>query len=215
MYGCVSRTIKKAERWRIDAFESTLESPLDCKEIQPVNLKWNQPWIFIRRTDAEMLILCPPNVKNWLIGKDPDTGKDWRQEEKGTTKDEVVGWHHHLNGHESEQAWGDGEGQRSLSWCSPWGHRVRHDWVNNNSYFHLLSFSFGSFSAFKARPKPDSCLVNCPLCIFVSWLLHTGTYAFWLTLHRESRLRLSEAPCLGLLSTFPLSLLASGNPVSV
>ena len=82
--------------------EKTLESPLDCKEIQPVHPKGNQSWIFIGRTDAEAEtpILWPPDVKNWLIGKDPDAGNNWRQEEKGMTEDEMVGWHHRLNGHE-------------------------------------------------------------------------------------------------------------------
>ena len=84
--------------------EKTLESPLDCKEIQPVNPKGNQSWIFIGTTDAdaEAPILWPLDVKNWLIWKDPDSGKDWRHEEKGMTEDEVVGWHHWLNGHEFE-----------------------------------------------------------------------------------------------------------------
>ena len=82
--------------------EKILESPLDCKEIQPVHPKGNQSWILIGRIDveAETLILWPPDVKNWLIWKDPDGGKDWRQEEKGSTEDEMVGWHHRLNGHE-------------------------------------------------------------------------------------------------------------------
>ena len=115
---------KKAEHLRIDVLtvvlEKTLESPLDCKEIQPVNPKGYQPWIFIGRTDAEAPILWPPDVKNWLIGKDLDAGKDWRQEDKGTAEDEMVGWHHRLNGHESEQTLGDGEGQRSLACCRPW-----------------------------------------------------------------------------------------------
>ena len=106
IYGCESWTIKKAEYWRIDAFEleETLESPLDRKEIQPVNPKRNQPWIFIERIDAEAEtpILWPPDVKNWLIAKDPDAGKDWRREEKGTTEDEMVGWNHRLTGHEFE-----------------------------------------------------------------------------------------------------------------
>ena len=95
--------------------EKTLESPLDCK-IKPVNPKGNQSWIFIGRTDAEseIPILWPPDVKNWLIGKDPDAGKDWGQEEKGMTEDEMVGCHHQLNGHEFEQALGDCEGQRSM-----------------------------------------------------------------------------------------------------
>ena len=103
--------------------EKTLESPLDCKEIHPVSPKGNQPWIFIGRTDAEAeaLILCPPDAKNWLLGKDPDAGKDWRQEEKGMTEDEMVGWHHRLNGHEFEQAPGVGDGQGSLVCYSPWG----------------------------------------------------------------------------------------------
>ena len=87
--------------------EKTLESPLDCKEIKPVNPKGNQPWIFIGRTDAEALILWPPNMKCWLIGKDPDAGKDWVQE-KGVTEDGMVGWHHQLSGHEFGQTLGDG-----------------------------------------------------------------------------------------------------------
>ena len=90
--------------------------PLDCKEIQPVHSKENQSWIFTGRTDAEAEtpILWPPDVKNWLIGKDPDAGKDWRQEEKGTTEDEMVGWHHRLNGHEFEWAPGVGDRQGGL-----------------------------------------------------------------------------------------------------
>ena len=111
--------------------EKTLESPLDCKEIQPVQPKRNQSLIFIGRTDgeAETPILWPPDAKSWLIVKDPDVGKDWSQEEKGTTEDEMVGWHHRLNGHEFEQASGDSEGQGSLACYSPWDcKRVGHDW---------------------------------------------------------------------------------------
>ena len=102
--------------------EKTLESPLDCKEIQPVHPKGNQSWIFIARTDAEAetLILWLPDSKKWLVGKDPDAWKDWRQEEE-MTQDETVGWHHWLDGHEFEQAPGVGDGQRSLVCCSPWG----------------------------------------------------------------------------------------------
>ena len=108
--------------WTVE-LEKTLKSPLDSKEIQPVHTKGNQSWMFIGRTDAEpeTLILWPPNVKNWLIGKDPDAGKDWRWEEKGTTEGEMVGWHHRLNGHEFEQAPGVGDGQGGLACCSPWG----------------------------------------------------------------------------------------------
>ena len=111
--------------------EKTLGSPLDCKKIQPVHPKRNQSWIFIERTDAEAEtpILWPPDVKNWLTEKDPDAGKDWRREEKGLTENEMVGWHHRLSGHEFEQSLGDGEEQGSLACCSPWGHRVRHDWA--------------------------------------------------------------------------------------
>ena len=111
----------------------TLESPLDCKEIKPVNPKGNQSWIFIGRTDveAEAPVLWPPDVKNWLIRKDLDSGKDWRQEEKGTTEDEIVGWHHRLNGYESEQAAGNGEGEGSLVCCSPKGHKESSN--NNNN----------------------------------------------------------------------------------
>ena len=95
--------------------EKTLESPLDCKETQPIHPKGNQSWIFIGSTDAEAEapILWPPDVKNWLIGKNPDAGKDWRQEEKGTTLDEMVGGHHQLDGHEFEQALEVGDGQGS------------------------------------------------------------------------------------------------------
>ena len=102
--------------------EKTLESPLDCKEIQPVHLKGNQSWIFIGRTDAaaETPILWPPDGKNWLIGKDPDAGQDWRQEEKGMTEYKMVGWHHRLDGHEFEQAPEVGDRQRSLACHSPW-----------------------------------------------------------------------------------------------
>ena len=97
--------------------------PMDSKEIKPVNPKGNQLWIFIGRTDAEAEapILWPPDAKNGLTGKDPDAGKDWRQEDKRTTEDEMVGWHHQLNGQEFEQALGVGDGQGSLACCSPWG----------------------------------------------------------------------------------------------
>ena len=109
--------------WTV-VLKKTFESPLDCKEIQPVHPKGNQSWIFIGRTDVETEtpILWPSDVKNWLIGKDPDAGKDWRRE-KGTTEDEMIGWHHWLNGHEFEYALGIGDGQGSLSCCCSWGHK--------------------------------------------------------------------------------------------
>jgi len=110
--------------WTV-VLEKTLESPLDCKEIKPVNPKGNQSWILTWRTDAEAetSILWPPDAKNWLLGKDPDAGKNWRQEEKGTTEDEMVGWHHWLDGKlwASSGSWNDGQG--SLACCSPRGHK--------------------------------------------------------------------------------------------
>ena len=114
---------------RTVVLKKMLWGPLDSKEIKPVNPEGNQPWIFIGRTDAdaEAPILWPPDAKNWLIGKDPDAGKDWGQEEKGVTEDEMVGWHHRLNGHEFEQTLGDGERQGSLAFIG--SQRVRHDLV--------------------------------------------------------------------------------------
>ena len=108
--------------WTV-VLEKTLERPLDCKEIQPVHPKGNQSWVFTGRTDteAETSIFWPPDAKNWLIGKYPDAGKDWRREKKGTTEDEMAGWHHRLNGHEFEKAPGIGDRQGSLACCSPWG----------------------------------------------------------------------------------------------
>ena len=120
--------------WTV-VLQKTLESPLDCK-IKPVNPEGSQSWIFIGRTDteAETPILWPPDAKNWLIGKEPDAGKDWRQEEKEVTEDEMVGWHHRLNGHEFEQTLGDGEGQGSLSFLSPWSCKESDmtEWLSNN-----------------------------------------------------------------------------------
>ena len=108
--------------------EKTLESPLDCKEIQPVHPKGDQSWVFIGRTDAkaETPILWPHDVKSWLNGKDPDAGRDWGQEEKGITEDEMAGWHHCLNGHEFEQTLRDGEGQESLA-CAV--HEAEKNWT--------------------------------------------------------------------------------------
>ena len=105
--------------WTV-VLEKTLESPLDCKEVQPVHPKADKSWVFIGRTDveAEPLILCPPDEKSWCIGKDPDAGKDLGQEEKGMTEDEMVGWHHQLNGHGFGWTPGVGDGQRGLACCS-------------------------------------------------------------------------------------------------
>ena len=108
--------------------EKTLEHPLDCKEIQPVHPKGDQSWVFIGKTDveAETPILWPPHVKSWLIGKDPDAGKDWGQEEKGVVEDEMVGWYHWLNGRESEWTLGFGDGQGGLVCCNSWGRKKLH-----------------------------------------------------------------------------------------
>ena len=123
--------------------EKILETPLDCKEIKTVNPKGYQSWIFIGRTnaEAESPVLWPPDEKSWLIGKDPDAGKDWGQEEKGMTEDEMVGWHHRLNGHEFEQTPGDCEGQGSLIYWSPWCHKELGtiEWLNNNNNVYLSS----------------------------------------------------------------------------
>ena len=114
--------------------EETLESPLNCKEIQAVHPKGDQSWMFIGRTDveAETSILWPPDVKSWLIRKDPDGGKDWEQEEKGTTEDEMVGWHHQLNGHGFGWIPGVGDGQGSLACCGSWGRKESDttEWMN-------------------------------------------------------------------------------------
>ena len=131
MCRCENWTKKKAEHGSIDAFELwcskesplALESPLDCKEIQPVHPKGDQFWVFIGGTDVEAKtpILWPPHAKSWLTGKDSDAGRDWGQEEKGTTEDEMAGWHHGLDGHESEWTPGVGDGQGGLACCDSWG----------------------------------------------------------------------------------------------
>ena len=109
----------------IVVLEKILESSLDCKEIKPINPKGSQTWIFIRRTDAEAEtpILWPSDAKSWLTEKTFDAGKNWRQKKKKAAEDEMVGWHHRLNGHEFERALGDGEGQGGLAGCSPWGRK--------------------------------------------------------------------------------------------
>ena len=135
MYGCESWTVKKAECWRIDAFE------LWCWR-RLLRVPWTartsnqsiQSWVFFGRTDveAETPVLWPPHAKSWLIGKDSDAGKNWGQEEKGTTEDEMAGWHHQLDGHEFEWTPGDGDGQGGLACCSSWGHKESDmtEWLN-------------------------------------------------------------------------------------
>ena len=112
--------------WSV-VLEKILESPLDCKEIQLVHSEGDQPWDFFGRIDAkaETPVLWPPHVKSWLIGKDSDAGRDWGQEEKGTTEDEMAGWHHQLDGLEFEWTPGIGDGQGGLECCDSWGHKSR------------------------------------------------------------------------------------------
>ena len=147
-YGCESWTIEKAEHWRIDALElwcwrRLLRVPWTArrsnlpilKDISPeyslegMNFSWNS-------AEAEILILWPPDRKSWLIGKDPDAGKDWGQEEKGMTENKMVGWYHLLDGHEFEQALGVGDGQGSLTCCSPWGHK---SWTQLSNWTELMT----------------------------------------------------------------------------
>ena len=136
-----SWTLKNWCFWTV-VLEKTLESPLDCKEIQPVHPKGNQPWIFIERTDAEAeaSLLWAPDVKSQFIIKDPDARKDWRQEEKGTTEGDMVGWYHWLHGYEFKQTQGDSKEQGSLVCCSPWGCRESDTiwWLNKQQLFRTI-----------------------------------------------------------------------------
>ena len=148
-------------------WEKTLESPLVSKEVQPVNPKGNHSWIFIGRTDAEAetLILWPPAMKSWLTTTDPDAGKDWRMEEKGMTEDEMVGWHHQLDGHESEQAPGVGDGQGSLACCSPWSRKESDmtEWLNWTELKILKPHQWRSITvllSLSPRVCSDSCLLS-------------------------------------------------------
>ena len=166
IYRCESWAIKKAERQRTDTFklvlEKTLESLLNNKEIKPVNSKGNQPWIFTGRTDAEALIHWPPDAENQFTRKDPNVGKDWGQEEEGTTGNEMLRWNHWLNGHEFEQTLGDSEGQESLVCCSPWGCK-RWTWLSNwtppeikRHIIRCFHFCFLSSCLLLCIPLPNS-----------------------------------------------------------
>ena len=137
--------------------------------------KGNQSWLFIGTTDAkaETPILWPPNVKNWLTGKDPDAGKDWRQEEKGKTEDEMVGWHHQLDGHEFKQALGVGDGQGGLAWCSPWGHNELDttEQLNWADWKGKKNLGTDWMETHKLWSLPDTCVLE-----FVSIYYQTGRF---------------------------------------
>ena len=122
--------------WTV-VLEKTLESPLDCKEIQPVHSEGDQPWDFFGRNDvkAETPVLWPPHAKSWLIGKDSDAGRDWGWEEKGTTEDEMAGRHHWLDGPEFEWGPGVGDGQGGLACYNSWDLRVGHDWATELNWY--------------------------------------------------------------------------------
>ena len=136
--------------WTV-VLEKTLESPLDCKEIQPVHSEGDQPWDFFGSNDAKAgtSILWPPHVKSWLIGKDSDAGRDRGQDKKGTTEDEMAGWHHQLDGHESQWTPGIGDGQGGLACCNSWGRKESHmtewlNWTEPKAGLHSASSSEGS-----------------------------------------------------------------------
>ena len=156
--------------WTV-VLEKTLESLLDYKEIKPVNPKGDQSWIFSGRTDAvaETPILWPPDANNWLVGKAPDAGKDWRQEKKGTTEDEMVGWHHRHEGPEFEQAPGIGDGQGSLMCCRPWGCKEsdtteRLNWTDWDCWRHPGRWEFSSLlSSYWPPVYCHPCTHWCPL----------------------------------------------------
>ena len=148
--------------WTV-VLEKTLESLLDCKEIQPVHSNGDQPWVFFGRNDAkaETPILWPPYVKSWLIGKDSDAARDWGQDEKGTTEDEMAGWHHRLDGHKFEWTPGDGDGQGGLACCDSWGRKEsditeRLNWTELNEFPNRKIYTKSRFS----MALKDSILLN-------------------------------------------------------
>ena len=162
--------------------EKTLESPLDSKKIKPVNPKRNQPWIFTGRTDAEAEapILWPPDVKSQHTGKDPDSEKNWRREEKGTTENEMVGWHHRLNGHEFEQTLGDSGGQRSLACYSPWGRKESgHNLATEQQNCRILQVLVGKAPWVHPEPNKNQKAYILPQCTAIRNRVELGLRWGW------------------------------------
>ena len=162
--------------------EKTLESSLDCKEIQPVHPKGDQSWVFIGRTDAEAetLILWPPHAESWLIWKDPDAGKDWGQEEKGTTEDEMVGWHHRLNGHGFGWTPGVGDGWGGLVCCGSWGRK-------ESDMTEWLNWTAWTWADHLCHNLSNFCLKTTPLLASVSTDMLKGCYNHyfsWYSIHK-------------------------------
>ena len=159
--------------------EKTLESPLDCKEIQQVHTKGDQSWVFFGRTDAkaETPVLWPPHAKSWLMGKDSDAGKDWGQEEKGMTENEMTGWHHRLNGLEYEWTPGDGDGQEGLVCCDSWGLKKldtteRLNWTE-------LNWRNTGIQGKKKKKKTLMCvMIENPVEFMRTWIMTANMY--WL-----------------------------------
>ena len=183
MYGCIdykeSWMPKNWCFWTV-VLEKTLESPLDCKEIQPVHPKGDQSWVFIGRTDieAETPILWAPDVKSWLIWKDPDAGKDWGQEKKGTTEDEMVGWHHRLNGHGFGWTLGVSDGQGDLVCYGSWGRKESDmtEWLNWTDSVRMCYNFFDLHVAVQLSQHPLLKKLSFSHCIFllpwvkINWL---------------------------------------------
>ena len=170
--------------WTV-VLEKTLESPLDCKEIQPVHHKGDQSWVFIGRTDAkvEIPVLWPPHVKSWLIGKDSDTGRDWGQEEKGMTEDEMAGWHHWLDGYEFEWTPGVGDGQGGLACCDSWGHKESEttERLNWTEWIVMLSIISCTYRLFTHSLRRNVSFVHFLIELFLlfCWILSV-LYIFWI-----------------------------------
>ena len=163
--------------WSV-VLQKTLASPLDCKEIQPVHSKGDQSWVFFGRNDAkaETPVLWPPRVKSWLIGKDFDAGRDWEQEEKGTTEDEMARWHHWLDGREFEWTPGVGDGQGGLACCDSWGRKE--SGIKESDTTERLNWYW-----------TDNGTNGNPLQVFLPWGFHGQRSLEGCVVHRVTRVR--------------------------